>query len=130
MYLEETKSTPEVACGFSKSLTITISGPCYPQSAEEFFSRVIEGAPENIRDVPGLRAVLEGYQGQVSVKLLFNLRTINSRSEKGPLLDLLDLLHEHKVEIEWVRHENDDSNVRVCGILLEHWARKCGFVVK
>lgn len=130
MYLPSTKSTPEVDYRLTQGPVLKMTGPCYPLPADVFFDRVINGDPTNPKDFPGLHAVLKNYKGAERLKYIFDLQNINSRSEKGPLLDLLDLLHAHNVEIEWLRRDDDTSNVRMGSMLAEYWARKCGFTVK
>lgn len=130
MRLPPTRSTPEVDYSLSGGPVLKMFGPCYPMPAEAFFARVMNGDPADPKNVPGLCGILEDYQGERPLKHVFDLYNINSRSEKGPLLDLLDLLHTHSVVIEWLRREDDVSNVRVGCVLVEHWANRCGFQIK
>lgn len=124
MFLSATKSTPVVDFAPDNLPVLRMAGPCFPMPAPAFFDRVIEGDAANRDKVPGLRAILQGYSGNGRLRFVFDLRLINSRSVKEPdkpLLFLLDLLGTYDVEIVWIRHPDDESNIQAGGLLKERY---------
>lgn len=117
MYLPATRSTPEVDFRQESLPVLRLSGPCYPFPCEPFFKRILDGSEADRQSEPGLRRILDAWPHADSPRFVFDMHTINSRSEKAGLVDLIGVLSAYNVAVEWISHPSDASNLRVAGYM-------------
>lgn len=111
MYLPPNDDTPEVDFRREKRPVLRLTGPCFPLPAQAFFARLVDGDANDRVNVPGLRDILLS-DPTAAWEFVFDLHTINSRTEREALPDFVALLLDYGVKTKWVCHSQDESNER------------------